>query len=72
MNNSNPILLQYNVSALKEVVEKKGKELLSLLQLTNRAHHRPDSLSGGEVVPSNPYDAKGLLKAAIRAGETPS
>ena len=32
----------------KDMVEKKGKELLSLLQLTNRAHHRPDALSGGE------------------------
>ncbi len=32
----------------KKEAEKEAMELLNFLNLTNRAHHKPDSLSGGE------------------------
>ncbi len=32
----------------KKVAEKRANELLEYLDLTNRSHHKPDALSGGE------------------------
>lgn len=32
----------------KDIAEKKARELLSFLNLTERAHHKPNELSGGE------------------------
>ena len=36
------------IEPIKRDAEKKGIELLNLLNLSNRIHHKPDELSGGE------------------------
>ena len=44
----NICLPAYLNGTAKEDAEKKGLALLKMLNLTKRAHHKPDELSGGE------------------------
>ena len=44
----NVCLPAYLNGTARETAEKKGLELLKLLDLTNRTEHKPDELSGGE------------------------